>query len=116
AIDSVGNEGTASFSWTIAGPPDTTITAKPSPLSNSTAADFTYVSSDNPATFECKLDGALFSNCNTTQPMYSGLAQGSHTFQVRATAAGGIDTTPASYTWTIDSIAPHTTITPVATV
>jgi predicted phage tail protein len=38
---------------------------------------------------------------------YTGLTEGSHTLEVRATdAAGSADTTPASRTWTVDTIVP----------
>ena len=62
------------------------------------------------STFACQLDGGGFSAC-TTPKSYSGLADGSHTFQVRATdPAGNTDPTPATFTWTIDTGAPQTTI------
>ena len=42
---------------------------------------------------------------------YGALANGSHTFAVRATdAAGNVEQTPASRTWTVDTVAPETTI------
>ena len=56
----------------------------------------------------CRLDGAAFAGC-TTPMSYSGLGNGTHTFDVRATdPAGNVDTSPASYTWRIDNVAPST--------
>ncbi len=50
-------------------------------------------------TFNCSLDAAAFAACTSPQT-YSGLTNGSHTFQVRAVdAAGNVDPTPATYTW-----------------
>src|SRR5207247_2377443 len=89
--------------------PDTTIGSTPSNPSTTTSASFTF-SSESGATFQCSLDNAAFTACASPQA-YSSLAQGGHTFQVRASdAAGNTDATPASYGWSIDSIAPDTTI------
>ena len=95
--------------------PDTQILTNPTNPSNSTSATFTFSGTDSViaavASFECKLDAGSFAACTSPQS-YMGLSQGSHNFQVRAIdGAGNPDPTPASYTWTVDAIAPDTTIT-----
>ena len=88
-----------------------TITAGPTGSVASTPAAFTYTSTEAGSTFQCQLDGAAFGACPAN---YTGLAQGSHTFNVRATdAAGNTDTTPATQTWTVDTVAPNTALTPL---
>ena len=91
-------------------PPDTTITV--APTSPSTASvSFTFTATEAGSTFECELDGGGFAACTSPKP-YTGLASGSHTFRVRATdPAGNVDATPAAHTWTVDALAPNTTIT-----
>lgn len=96
-------------------PPDTAITATPANPTNSAAASFSFTGSSGAAGdpidhFECGLDSAAYSLCSNPQA-YSGLAQGSHSFSVRAVdAAGESDPTPAFYTWTVDLTPPETTI------
>ena len=80
---------------------NTTITDMPPNPNGFASALFTFTSSDVTATFECKLDGEDFSAC-TSPKSYDGLADGSHTFQVRSVTATEVDLTPASYTWLID--------------
>jgi hypothetical protein len=115
ARDGAGNldPSPASRAWTVDTiAPDTTITSTgPSSPTSSTSATFTFTSNEGGATFECSLDGTAFTGCSPGQT-YASLGQGSHTFQVRARdAATNIDPTPASRTWTVDSIPPDTTIT-----
>ena len=112
ASDGAGNVDPtpAAVTWivdTIA--PETTIPTRPPALTNSTAASFGFAS-DETATFECKLDAAEFSSCDASQS-YSSLTDGPHVVTVRARdLAGNVDATPASYTWTIDTVPPDTTI------
>ncbi|MBK5274049.1 MAG: hypothetical protein JJE30_03220, partial [Desulfuromonadales bacterium] len=114
AIDPAGNTDAtpASFTWTIdLTPPDTTITAKPADPSNSAVPGFSFTATEANSTFECKLDSGSFAAC-TSPRNFTALAEGSHTFQVRAIdPAGNTDATPAGYTWTIDLTPPDTTIT-----
>ena len=93
-------------------PPETTITSDSTeggtlPIDSAT---FGFSSSEANNTFACSLDGAAYSPCSSPKS-YSSLADGPHTFSVRATdAAGNTDATPASRTWTVDTIAPDTMI------
>ena len=89
--------------------PDTTILTGPTGTVASTSAAFTFNSNET-GTFECRIDGAAFSAC-TSGISYNSLSQGAHTFDVRAIdAALNPDPTPASRTWTVDTVAPQTTI------
>lgn len=94
--------------------PNTSIDSNPSNPSGSTSASFTFsgTDADSVLTFECKLDAAAFAPCTSPQN-YSGLATGSHTFQVRATdRAGNTDASPASFTWSIVTDSTPPVITP----
>jgi myo-inositol-hexaphosphate 3-phosphohydrolase len=90
--------------------PVTTISSGPSGTVNTTDASFSFASSASGSTFACSLDAASFTAC-TSPKNYSGLSEGSHTFQVRATDSAGNTGSPASQTWAIDVTAPTVTAT-----
>ena len=110
ARDPAGNvdASPASFNWTVDNsladrtPPLATITSKPSDPSTSSTAMFTY-RSDEPSTFECKLDGAAFVPCAASGTQYTGLTNGPHNFQVRATDTSLNQGAPAGYSWSIST-------------
>jgi hypothetical protein len=113
ATDPAGNTDTtpAGHSWRIdlVGAATTILTAPPS-STNSTSASFTFESSESGTTFECSLDGVLFTAC--TSPIgYAGLADGAHTFDVRAVDAAQNTGPQASHRWTIDTRPPRATVT-----
>jgi hypothetical protein len=104
------------FDWTAVNndadvdPPETTITAAPASLSSSSDADFSFTADEAGSTFECSLDSGAFAACSSPAA-YSGLADGAHTFDVRATdASGNTDATPDSHSWTIDATAPNVSL------
>jgi hypothetical protein len=81
-----------------------TITSGPSGLVNSASATFAF-SSTEPA-FACKLDSGALASC-TSPASYTGLSDGSHTFNVYSVdAAGNVGATPATRTWTVDTVPP----------
>src|SRR5204863_68960 len=112
ATDLAGNTGAeASYTWTVdTTAPSASITSSPADPSNDTAPSFGFTASESGSTFECELDGAGFSACSSPKS-YSGLAEGSHTFKVKATDAAGNTGAVASYTWSLDTSTPDTSIT-----
>jgi hypothetical protein len=113
ATDALANVSTCSVGFEYVEDsvnPLVTLTEKPPALTNQTIASFSFLSNKSNSTFECELDDAGFIPCTNTSPkLYTGLGDGPHTFAVRATAV----TTgpPTTYTWTVDTVAPGTTIT-----
>lgn len=104
------NDSSPISEHTCAGAPNTAIDDRPPARSNSSSAEFTY-EAPTATSYECRLDAAVFSPCPLGGPAeYTGLAEGSHTFQVRGVNASGPDPTPASYTWVVDTVAPTATI------
>ncbi|HEX8702603.1 MAG TPA: Ig-like domain-containing protein, partial [Myxococcaceae bacterium] len=82
-------------------PPDTSIVTRPADETDKPDATFTFGSTESEVTYECSLDGAAFTACSASAT-FEDLALGEHTLQVRARdAAGNVDPTPASATWTV---------------
>ncbi|MBK8294354.1 MAG: Ig-like domain repeat protein [Solirubrobacterales bacterium] len=94
-------------------PPETTIDSGPGSRTNDTEPAFAFSSSEpTNATFECALDAGAWEACDSGAYTAAVLADGEHTFKVRATdEAGNVDPTPASSTFTVDTVAPVATIT-----
>ena len=118
ARDAAGNTDAtpASRTWVVdTAPPDTQLTTTPNTTMTTQPATFSAIApGEANATFEVRVDNEAF--VPATFPVsVLGLANGSHTFQARATdAAGNVDATPASFTWTLAAPpppnAPDTTI------
>src|SRR5206468_3180268 len=128
AEDSVGNMNLtpASFSWGVdTVPPTTTINAaidgNKSAITNgsntkSNSVVFKFSGNDTGGVgvdhLECSLDGASFTTCTSpVQLTPTNITDGSHTFRVLSEDnSSNKDPSPASFNWTVDSIAPTATI------
>jgi Bacterial Ig-like domain len=112
ATDLAGNPGSSvPYIWTVdtAAPPQPSIDEKPLSPSNDNPAVFAFSDAENGVRFECKLDAAAFAGC--LSPTGYSVANGAHTFQVRALDAAGNVSSAASYTWTEDKTAPAIVLT-----
>ncbi|MBN8867752.1 MAG: cadherin-like domain-containing protein [Solirubrobacterales bacterium] len=112
ATDQHGRIGTSSYAWEVAADGvHTWIDQKPAAFAADASAEFTFDTDDPTSTFECSFDGAAWDACTSPVDL-SGLADGPHTFQVRAVnTAGTADATPAAWHFVVDTIAPDTTVT-----
>jgi hypothetical protein len=96
-----------SRSWSIdTAAPDTSITS-----ATATEVRFASVPAVAGDRFECRLDGGTWQGCTSPRAIPA-LPDGAHSFDVRAIdAAGNVDLTAATRAWTVDTVAPDTTIT-----
>lgn len=111
AVDAAGNtsDPTPAYSWLIdTVRPVVTLTDKPPAVTNRTGANFSFTSNKAGSTFECSLDGHPFAAC-ASPVVYANLGDASHAFAVRATQLGNTGP-PTSYTWTVDTVPPDTTL------
>ena len=109
----LGVAGVGAFAAFGAPPvPAPTISSKPANPTNSVERDVRVQRESGATSYQCALDTPTFTAC-TSPKSYTGLAAGSHTFQVRA-VKGSATSSAVSYTWTIDLTAP--TLTSIARV
>jgi alpha-tubulin suppressor-like RCC1 family protein len=102
--------------WTIdTSLPVVTLTGQPANPTTSQTAAFTFTSNEVGSTFECRLDAAAFASCPSSGITYNSVAEGTHSFQVRAIDTGGNTGGATTYTWTIDRTAPTVSITMLPT-
>jgi hypothetical protein len=92
--------------------PETTIDSGPSGTIDLADTEFSFSSSET-GSFECRLDSssnAAWVACVSPDTL-TGLAEGSHVFEVRAVdSVGNVDSTPASASFAVDTVSPETTI------
>lgn len=122
ATDAAGNITTsAPRTFTIdATPPTSTIVSGPASgsVSSSRTATFAMTASEPGSTFACRAypvgtTAPAFGACSGgTQHVLAGLADGGHTFEVRATdAVGNVETAPVTRAFVVDGTAPQTSFT-----
>ena len=93
--------------------PETTLTGSPASPS-APSVSFSFSGSDGTGSgvggYQCSLDGGAFSACSSPKS-YRGLRDGGHHFEVRAVdVAGNAVPGPAFFDWTVDAVAPETTV------
>jgi len=82
-------------------PPGTRISGNPDQWETSPQASFSFYSTEEDSTFECRVDNAAWTACASPRT-YVAIGDGRHTFYVRAIdSIGQPDPTPSSYTWTV---------------
>jgi hypothetical protein len=108
AVDQAGNASPCSdpFAYTEdSTPPETTFDSGPSGGTNDPTPTFTFHASEAGSTFQCSRDGGAYFAC-TSGWTTAHLADGQHTFAVRATdPAHNTDPTPAARSFTVRTAA-----------
>ena len=89
-------------------PPAASITAGPSGLTNDPTPTFSLASTEAGSTFVCRFDAGYFTACSSPFTRTSPLADGTHTFYVKAIDAPGNESAVVSRSFTVDATAPAT--------
>ena len=106
ATDKAGNVSSLSYSWTVdTRSPSVSFVSSPPSLTRSQSADFSVSCDDPTATLIYKLDGKEVSSLT-----FSGLSEGTHTFEVIAKDQAG-NSSSIAYSWTIDLTPPSLSFT-----
>ncbi|HEY1247959.1 MAG TPA: Ig-like domain-containing protein, partial [Nitrososphaera sp.] len=127
SVDNSRNKDSSpsTFSWTVdTTPPDTSIksaidgnksSVSDGGITKSTSMTFTFSGDDTGGVgidhFECNVDGLNFVACTSPFTFPSLSEDGQYTLEIRAQdRVGNKDASPASFTWTVDTIPPETSI------
>jgi len=107
ALESRPSTPSVLFQYTI---PGTEISSGPPEAHDSTSAAFEIASTEEGSILECQMDFEGYEVCESPfEP--SGLGQGPHTLRVRSVnSMDNFDPTPAVWSFSVDSIAPVTSI------
>jgi hypothetical protein len=111
ATDQAGNVSLpATDVWTVdTVSPKAQILTGPDSLTNDDTATFVFLSDDPLASFQCQKDAGGFNSC-ASPTTYKWLSDGPHTFSVKARDLAKNESSPATWTWTVDSTPPTVTI------
>jgi len=115
ATDMAGNTSSpVSYSWrTDYTAPLVSIPTKPPSDTNQSTASFGFSADDPSATYSYRLDGGSWTSTGASLNL-SGLSEGTHTLEVRATDTVGNTSSIVSYSWRTDYTAPIVSTTPSA--
>jgi hypothetical protein len=77
-------------------------------VTNDSTPTFPFATNEAGSTFVCRYDSSSFAACSS--PYTRSLPDGAHTFSVKAIDAPGNESQVVSRTFTVDTVAPQTTI------
>jgi hypothetical protein len=109
ATDAAGNTGQDIYEWRVDNvAPTVIIVQKPNDPSDVKSPTFAFTVNEG-GSVQCKLDNASFAAC-TSPKSYTNLADGLHTFTVKATDGAG-NTGQAQHGWRLETVFPIATLT-----
>ena len=114
AVDNVGLvSDPISHSWVQdSQAPTIQFTETPNSISSQANARFAFGginANQNIVSYQCQLDGGAYASCSSPKDL-ANLGEGSHSFSVVGTDGAGNQSSPISYSWSIDLTAPTLSI------